>query len=194
MMMTTLVPRSSSAPSMRRRSAGHSTGVQVGSPAAPVPAPGAIQRGGQEHGPLVFIDLQQFDAGPRRRSSSTPPSHDRSICRTDRTGHPCQPCISVRGAHPPLPCPHRRAILTRMRRQPHWTALIAWLVLPWCAAVAVNHFWVPGTWAQSLRTGVLEIPVWVGIGFISHQRAKRRRALTAQSGSPAADPATPTPQ
>jgi hypothetical protein len=79
-----------------------------------------------------------------------------------------------------------------MRRQPHWTALVAWLVLTWCAAVAVDHFWVPDTWAESLRVGLFEIPVWVGIGFFSHWRAKRRaRAVQPPGSAPAADPATP---
>lgn len=61
-----------------------------------------------------------------------------------------------------------------MKRPARWTALVPWLVLTWCAAVTVDHFWTPDTWARALRTGLVEIPVWVGAGFFTLRRAKRR--------------------
>jgi len=53
----------------------------------------------------------------------------------------------------------------------------------------MSHFWVPETWTHSLGTGVVEIPVWVGIGIISHRRAKRRAQAAQTGAAPTADSA-----
>jgi hypothetical protein len=68
-----------------------------------------------------------------------------------------------------------------MRRKPHWTVLVAGLALLWCAAVLLDHYWVPDTWAHSLRTGLVEIPVWALAASIAHWRRKRRDKAAAAS-------------
>jgi hypothetical protein len=61
-----------------------------------------------------------------------------------------------------------------MGRQLHWTGLVAWLVLTWCATLISAHFLMPDSWAHTFGTGLVEIPVWAGIGYLTHRRAKRR--------------------
>jgi hypothetical protein len=52
--------------------------------------------------------------------------------------------------------------------------LVAYLALIWCAGVLLDHYWVPDTWVHSLRTGLIEIPVWALAAFMAHRRRKRR--------------------
>lgn len=71
-----------------------------------------------------------------------------------------------------------------MRPRSHWTQLVGMLALTWCAAVLVSHFWVPESWARSLGVGLFELPLWVGVGYFAHRRAKRR-ARVGPGGSAA---------
>lgn len=82
-----------------------------------------------------------------------------------------------------------RATLSGMRK-PRGAALIVWLVTTWCAAVVTSHFVVPASWTRSLGTGLLEIPVWVGIGIVGHRRAGRRARNERTGAAPAPGPAT----
>jgi hypothetical protein len=69
-----------------------------------------------------------------------------------------------------------------MRRKPHWTALVAYLSLLWCAAVLLDHYWASDTWAHSLRTGLTEIPIWASLALGARWRKKRRDKAAAASG------------
>ena len=56
----------------------------------------------------------------------------------------------------------------------HWTTLVPWLVLVWCATITGDHYLVPDTWSHALGTGLVEIPVWASIGYFTLRRAKHR--------------------
>ena len=75
----------------------------------------------------------------------------------------------------PLPQhPVGRGTLTRMRRKPHWTALVAGLALIWCIGLLLDHFWVPDTWVHALGAGLVELPLWALGAFLATRRRKRR--------------------
>lgn len=79
-----------------------------------------------------------------------------------------------------------------MKRQVHWTTLVPWLVLCWCAEVPVDHYWVGDTWDRALHSGLFQIPVFVGLGIFTLRRAKRQARAAEGSSSAALDiPSSP---
>lgn len=62
------------------------------------------------------------------------------------------------------------------RRWPRRLAAYLLIVGPWLAAAAVaSHFWVPESWWQSIRTGLLLLGVFVMYGEVRAWLKRRIR-------------------